>query len=348
MSRWVLSLGQQRMMTLALAGCGAAIAWLAGLPLPLLFGPMFACLGAALAGAPLAGMGQVGIAARTILGVAVGASITPEVMGQLPQMILSVALVPLYIVAIAAIGVPYFHRFCGFDRMTAWYAAMPGGLQDMILFGQEAGGDVRALSLIHATRVLVIVSLAPIILVQGFGVSLSAPIGAPAAEMPWFEIALMALAALVGWKGGERIGLFGASILGPLIVTAALSLADLIHFRPPAEAILVSQYFIGIAIGVGYVGVTVAELRKDVLAGMVFVVVLAVIAAVFTEAVYVLGLARPVEGFLAFAPGGQAEMAVLAIVSGAELGFVVVHHLVRILLVITCAPIAFRLLRIGS
>ena len=50
---------------------------------------------------------------------------------------------------------------------------------------------------------------------------------------------------------GQRIGLFGASILGPMIVTAALSLADLIHIRPPAEAILAAQFFIGIALGAG-------------------------------------------------------------------------------------------------
>jgi uncharacterized membrane protein AbrB (regulator of aidB expression) len=62
------------------------------------------------------------------------------------------------------VGVPFFRRVYRFDWATSWYAAMPGGLTDMVLFGQEAGGDVRALSLIHATRVLIIVTLAPLIL----------------------------------------------------------------------------------------------------------------------------------------------------------------------------------------
>ena len=48
----------------------------------------------------------------------------------------------------------------------------------------------------------------------------------------------MVAAALIGWKGAEWIGMFGATILGPMIVTAILSLADIIHSRPPAEAIL--------------------------------------------------------------------------------------------------------------
>jgi len=155
----------------------------------------------------------------------------------------------------------------------------------------------------------------------------------------------MALAALVGWKGGERIGLFGASILGPMIVAAALSLVGLIHTRPPAESVLVAQFFIGTGIGVHYVGVTLRELRNVVATGLAFMVVLAMLAAAFAQIVGVLGLAPPVEAFLAFAPGGQAEMTVLAIVAGADLGFVIAHHLVRIVLVILGAPVMVRFMR---
>jgi membrane AbrB-like protein len=337
---------QRRTVTLALAAVGAALFWLMGLPLPFLFGPMLACLIAALAGVPLRGMGQVSVGMRTILGVAVGASVTPEVVGQLPQMALSVSLIPIYICVIGVIGVPFFRRVYGFDWATSWYAAMPGGLQDMVIFGAEAGGDVRALSLIHATRVLIIVSIAPIILTQGFGVALTNPIGAPAADLPVHELVIMVVAALVGWKGGEKIGLFGASILGPMIVTGALSLAGLIHFRPPAEAIVAAQFFIGIGIGVGYVGVTLPEIRRDVLAGVIFVLILAALAAAFTELIVLLGFAGHIEAFLAMAPGGQAEMTVLAIIVGADLGYVIVHHLTRVLVVIAGAPIAARILRI--
>lgn len=336
---------QRTLLTLGLSLAGAAAFSLAHLPLPFLFGPMTACLLAALVGLPLRGTGQIGIGARTILGVAVGATLTPALVATLPTMLASVALIPLYIGLIGLIGVPYFRRV-GYDPATAWYAAMPGGLQDMIVFGTEAGGNPRTLSLIHATRVLIIVTVAPILIVQFFGASLSHPVGEPARDLPLSEMALMVVAALVGWKGGERIGLFGASILGPLIVTGALSLAGLIHHRPPAEAIYVAQFFIGASIGVGYAGITLTELRRDVLAGVGFVLILALLAALMSEIVHALNLARPLEAFLAFAPGGQAEMTVLAIVVGADLGYVVVHHIMRILLVITGAPIAARLMRV--
>ncbi len=333
-----------RALTVMMAALGAVVFALAGLPLPFLFGPMAACLIAALLGAPLKGLGQVSVAARTILGVAVGASITPELLHQLPFMAASVALIPAYIALIALIGVPFFNRFCGFDPVTSFYAAMPGGLQDMVIFGEAAGGNVRTLSLVHATRVLIIVTIAPILLTQIYGVTLTNPIGAPAATIPLKELALMAVAAIVGWKGGERIMLFGASILGPMIVAAVFSLAGWIHMRPPSEAILAAQFFIGMGIGVYYVGVTLRELRQVVASGVAFVILLAMLAAAFTEIVTLAGFAAPVEAFLAYAPGGQAEMTVLAIVAGADLGFVIIHHLTRIILVITGAPIAARLL----
>ena len=146
-------LTRARLQTFVIAMLGVLAFHMLELPLPFLFGPMFACLGAALAGIRMQGAGQISVAARTVLGVAVGASITPTILGQVPLMAFTLALVPIYVVLIGLVGVPFFQRICGFDRVTSYYAAMPGGFQDMVLFGQEAGGDPRALSLIHATRV---------------------------------------------------------------------------------------------------------------------------------------------------------------------------------------------------
>jgi membrane AbrB-like protein len=330
-----------RVRTLILALLGAGLFHFLGLPLPFLFGPMTFCLLVALAGLQLKGMGTISTAARTILGAAIGASVTPEIVGRVPQLLGSVALVPVYVALIGIVGVPFFRRL-GYDPATAWYAAMPGGLQDMVAFGKEAGGDARALALIHATRMLIILTVAPIILTLLYGASLTGALGEPARNLPPVELALMAAAAVIGWKGGEKLGLFGASILGPMILTAALSLGGFIHSRPPVEAIVVAQVFIGLGIGVQYVGVTLREVRSFILSGIAFVAILALLAALFTEIVILSGLAKPVEGFLAFAPGGQAEVTVLALAAGADLGFVILHHLTRMMMVIMGAPVAAR------
>ncbi|MHA1528567.1 MAG: AbrB family transcriptional regulator [Alphaproteobacteria bacterium] len=338
-------LNRARLTALAASVAGAGLFHLLDLPLPLMLGPMFGCLAVALAGADLKGLGPLATMMRIVLGVAVGAAITPELLDRMPQMAYSIALIPPFILLIGLIGYPWFRKVCRFDHATSYYSAMPGGLQDMLIFGEEAGGNVRTLSLVHATRVLVIVTSAPFLLQAMWGVPLVSFPGASAAEIPLGEMAIMAVAGTVGWLGARAIGLFGAPIIGPLVATALVSLAGLIEHRPPGEMLLAAQFVLGLGVGAQYVGVTLPELKRDVLAGIGYCALLSGIALVFAEIVIGIGAAPPMEAFLAFAPGGQSEMAILAIVAGADLAYVVTHHLVRLVVVILGAPVVARLVK---
>ena len=150
-------------VTVASGLAGTAAFAALGLPLPFLLGPMAGCLAGAFAGARMRDMGALGTFMRTFLGVAAGTAVTPAMVSHLPDFALSLAFVPVFVLLIGAAGYPLFRHVFGFDHATAWFGAMPGGLQDMLVFGEEAGGDIRALSLIHASRVLVIVTVAPAI-----------------------------------------------------------------------------------------------------------------------------------------------------------------------------------------
>ena len=330
-------------LTHCIAALGVAVFLFAGLPLPWLLGPIFACLIAAMLGMPMRGMPVINNLMRTILGVAVGATFTWTLLVTMAGMWTTLILVPLLVFLIGLVGVPYFQRLWGFDFATSYYGAMPGGLQDMLLFGEEAGGDVRALSLIHATRVMVIVVALPFILSGYWGVDLSNPPGVPAKDLPVSQLILMALCGVAGWQIAKAVGLFGASILGPMILAAILALTGVLQFRPPAEAIWIAQFFIGMTVGTKYAGVTGHEVRRDVTAALGFCVILLILSGIFVEAIHLLHLAPPMETLLAFAPGGQAEMTVLALIAGADMAFVIAHHVLRIIVVILGAPIAARL-----
>lgn len=330
-------------LTYAVAGTGVAVFQLLNLPLPWLLGPIFACLFAALAGMPLKGNKLINDAMRSILGVAVGATFTVALLGSMIGMWPTLLMIPLMIASIGVIGVPYFQKIWGFDFATSYYSAMPGGLQDMLAFGEEAGGDVRALSLIHATRVMVIVVALPFILQGVWDADLSNPPGAPAASIAPSQLLLMVLCGLVGWRGAKVMGMFGASILGPLILAAILALLGILQHRPPAEAIWMAQFFIGMTVGTKYVGVTMSEVRRDVTAALGLCMILLVLTVIFAEVIHLTDLAPPMETLLAFAPGGQAEMTVLALIVGADMAFVIAHHVLRIFVVILGAPLAARL-----
>jgi membrane AbrB-like protein len=322
---------------------GVAVFKFFDLPLPWLLGPILACLLAALIGVPLKSIKIVNESMRTVLGVAVGSTLTPAVLVTFPSMLPTLLLVPVMIVMIGFLGIPYFRRIWGYDFATAYYSTMPGGLQDMLVFGEEAGGNVRTLSLIHATRVLVIVVALPFILKGIWDADLSNPPGAPATALPVSELLIMVVCAFVGWQGAKRLGLFGASILGPLIVTAIVTMLGGLENRPPAEAIWAAQFFIGLTIGGKYAGITMQEVRRDVVAGLGFCGILIVLTLIFVEGIYMFDLAPGMEALLAFAPGGQAELTVLALIVGADIAFVVAHHILRIFLIILGAPLAARL-----
>lgn len=330
--------------TFGVAGIGVAVFMALSLPLPWLLGPITASMLAALAGAPMKGIAPLNETMRTILGVAVGATFTPAILASMALMWPTLALIPVMILCIGLIGIPYFQRIWNYDFVTSYYAAMPGGLQDMLVFGEEAGGNVRTLSLIHATRVLVIVVTLPFLLQGIWGADLSTAPGTPAAEVPAGQMIWMVIAALAGWRLAKAVGMFGASILGPMVVAAALALGGLLEHRPPAEAIWAAQFFIGMTVGVKYAGITLAEIRRDLVAGFGFCGILIVLTVIFTEGIYIAGLAPPMETVLAFAPGGQAELTILALIVGADMAFVMAHHVLRLLLVILGAPIFARVL----
>ncbi|MEM0907665.1 MAG: AbrB family transcriptional regulator [Pseudomonadota bacterium] len=334
-----------QLRTVGIAAAGVAVFHGLSLPLPWLLGPMFACVVAALLGLNLVGQPVVSAAMRTVLGVAAGAAITPALIGELDDMALSLSFIPLFIVLSGLLGYPYFRRVWGYDKATSYYAAMPGGLQDMIIFGEEAGGSPRVLSLVHVTRVLLVVSLVPFVIVLTTGASLDGPLGEPAASLPLWELILMVAIAGMGWWAAAAIGLFGASILGPLALAAAAALSGILLHRPPEEALFAAQFFIGLGVGVKYAGITPRELRNVVLAALGHVLILVAIAAMFAEIVIVIGATTPLNAMLAFAPGGQGEMIVLALAVGADVAFVVAHHVTRIVTVIVCAPLARRWLQ---
>lgn len=324
----------------ALAG-GLVLHWI-GAPLPFLFGSLGMCLLMALIGAPLQGAALLSTVSRTVLGVAVGASITWSLLGQALSLAPTLLIVPVYVLVIALCGALYFHKLMHYDRITAYYAAMPGALQDMVVFGFEAGGNARSLSLIHATRLVLMITIAPLILIHVYQVSLDNPLGSPSSELPVYHNLLIVLVGVAGWQIAKRLGMFGASVIGPILVAIPLSLAGLVTERPSQEAIMVAQFFIGVGIGVNYKGITALEVRRDILATAGFVLILIALAFLCIELSSLVSNVDPVQRFLAFWPTGQAEIAILSLAVGANVGVVVIHHLVRMVFIILGAPLAAR------
>ena len=84
-----------------------------------------------------------------------------------------------------------------------------------------------------------------------------------------------------------------------------------------------------------------SELRRIVLLAALVAVLMVLVTA---GAAYGLSAATDQSGpvlFLAFAPGGLAEMSLIALTMGSAAAFVSTHHIARIILIVIAAPLLF-------
>lgn len=321
---------------------GVVVFWFFALPLPFLLGPIVFCLLAALIGVKMKAYRPLSDAMRTVLGLAIGTSLVPSVLKEMTSYGPSLGLLVVQTVFIGFIGIIFFHRICRYDFVTSYFSAMPGGLPDMVALGEEAGGNVRSISLLHATRVTVIVVGLPFLLISLLGMDLSNPPGQPLRDVTPAQLLLMFVAMILGWRIARYIGMFGAAILGPLLLSGALTLLGVITERPPAEVVWAAQFFIGMMIGTKYTGISLLEMRRDLFFGTIFAVFLLIVTAGTVALIQAFDLAPLSDAIMAFAPGGQAELVIIAIIIGADLPFVVAHHLLRLVGVILCANLIGR------
>jgi membrane AbrB-like protein len=336
-------------MTLAIGAVGGVVfAWL-GLPLPWMLGAMTAVTIAALSGLPVTVPRLLRNVFVTVLGVMLGASFTPEAIARVAQWSVSLAALTLWSVLCFALAYAWFRRVSGFDKVTAYFCATPGGVNEMTIVGSELGGDPRLIVLVHVTRVMITVFTVPIWFRIHYGaVASSGSVGdVGLADLALFDYAVLALCAALGGLGARRLRLPAAALLGPMILSAAVHLGSVVESTPPTAIVALAQVIVGATVGCRFVDATLALIRRTVAHALVTAVMMLAagvgIALVLSR---FLDVSAPAL-ILAFAPGGLAEMSLVALALGVDAAFVATHHVLRISLVTTMAPLVFRRTRIG-
>jgi uncharacterized protein len=145
----------------------------AGLPLPWFLGSLLICIVASVVGMPFEKPKMLSVPTRAVLGVTIGAAFTPELIGQFKGMLWSLGLLIPFMIAIMGVGMLFFERVAKFDRPTAFFCAVPGGLTDMVTMAGDAGANTRSVTLVQATRIVLIIAILPFWLQWGGGKQIS-------------------------------------------------------------------------------------------------------------------------------------------------------------------------------
>lgn len=332
------------LLALLIGACGSAFFVWNGLPLPWFLGALTACLVASVAGLPIKRPTPISIPMRAVLGVAVGTAYTPALLDRLPSMISSLALLVPFMGLIIAVGMMFYERIAKFDRPTAFYSAVPGGLTDMTTMAEDSGANVRAVILVQASRILVIVFALPLWLQWHDGLSVARPFANRIHlwEIWPFDALVMVAMGWGGWWVAKRLGMAGAPIVGPMLASGITHALGYSTAKMPLEVLVVAQISVGTMLGCQFRGLTFKEFRGTMTWGIAnAIVLLAVTGAVSALVSHLTGF-DPISVLLAFAPGGQTELNLLAYVLGLDVAYVALHHLTRLAIVILGAQMIFR------
>jgi membrane AbrB-like protein len=329
--------------TLLIGTVGGAIFFYFRLPLAWMLGAMVFTTAASVSGSNLMLPTRLRAVFMTVLGVFLGSAFTPDILDRVARWPVSMALLVAYVCSVTALLYLYFRRRPGFDPVTAFFSATPGGLSEMVLVGAALGGDVRRIALVHACRVLMVVLVIPFWFRYTEGdAAVTAGQGLSIVDAEALEMLVLLACAVVGAVVGRLLRLPASRVLGPMLASAAVHVTGLSHSAPPWELVAVAQVILGCSVGCRFTNTPLTQILSVMAISVGATAVMLLTTAVFAHgAASVTGLDwRPLV--LAYSPGGLAEMSLIALALGIETAFVATHHIFRIILIVFTAPLAFR------
>ncbi|HRD74563.1 MAG TPA: AbrB family transcriptional regulator [Hyphomicrobiaceae bacterium] len=257
-------------LALAIGAAGALIFVALGFPLPWFLGALTACLVASVLGAPIKRPKPLSDPMRAVLGVAVGSAFTPALLGRAGGMVGSLLMLVPFMLVIILFSRWFYERFAGFDRPTAFFSAIPGGLTDMTTMAEEAGANQRAVILVQASRILLIVFTLPLWLKFHDGLAASSAFAGRARlhEIGFVDAGVLLALGFAGVVVARRIGLAGAPIVGPMILSGLAHALGLTSARMPVEVLTIAQVSVGVLLGCQFRGLTWAEFRSTMVWGL--------------------------------------------------------------------------------
>ncbi len=329
---------------LTIGTAGGAVFYLLALPLPWMLGALFATMCAAVANAPVLAPARARPAVVAVIGVLLGSRFMPDVLEQAAAWIGTVAILSVYVVVVALVVVP-FYRFVGrLDWVTAYFAGMPGGLSEMIEIGEASGAKPAPIILAHSLRIVVTIALIAFWFRVVEGQNVGTPFSPSATPLSWMDAAVLLASAVIGSLLGRWLRFPAPTFLGPLLVSAVLHLTSVTQSVPPPLLVNTAQVILGTVLGCRFLGIGLRTLAPAAALSVGATVLSLGLAFAGGMAMQGLTGVRIDQALLALAPGGLTEMGLIALAIHADVAFVALHHVVRILFVIILAPLVFRLL----
>jgi uncharacterized protein len=329
--------------TLAIAFAGGLAFTLLGLPAGLISGSVLAVATAALSGLPVRVPIELARICYVVVGILLGAVVTPDTLRGVATWPVSIALLMLASVGMMLATMSYLRIVHRWDALSALLGASPGSMAQVIALSTELGGDLRAIAIVQTVRVLLLVIGLPNGLALFGLVVPSMPVTrGPAGVAVLGEMIVLVAVATAFAVAFLRLRFPGGLLFGAMAGSGILHGTGLVHAVLPWWIGGASVITLGALVGSRFANTTVRMLVGYL--GAAFGS-FAVSMAVATS--FILVVARlfpfPIANIvIAFSPGAQDTMMVLALALHLDPVYVGAHHLARFLVVTVSVAVAAR------
>jgi len=329
--------------TLLIALAGGVALTLLGFPAGLVSGSVLAVATAALFGRPVRVPIPLARACYVIVGILLGAVVTPQTVKGFLTWPVSVALLMVAAVAMLVATTSYLRVVHRWDRLSALLGASPGSMVQVIALSTELGADLRAIAIVQTVRVLLLtIGIPGGLALFGLVAPAMPVVRGAAATSSLGELAIVVAVSSATALATARLRFPGGLLFGAMAGSGVLHGTGLVIAVLPwwigAAAVLV----LGAVVGSRFANTTFRLIVGYLGAALGSFAVSSSIAAVFALIVtrfFPFSIANVV---VAFSPGAQDTMMVLALALHLDPVFVGAHHIARFLIVTFSVAIAAR------
>lgn len=298
----------------------------------------------------LAGLGPSAVprwatgSGQAVIGVVIGLLARPDTLAAVvaewfPILVISVGTLLVSMAAGLVMGVQR-----GVTPLTGMLAQTAGGASGLVAISGELGGDERIVSVVQYVRVGLVTATMPVVAVAAYGAShVDAAVPAGPGAPWWAGVLVLIGCAAVGAPLARALHVPAGSLLGPMVLAAALSMSGLVGGASvPTLLVDLAYAAIGWQAGLKFTRqalITVARVLP--LATALILAVIALCAGLGLLLSWATGMTL-LEGYLATTPGGIYAVLATAISSGADVTSVVAVQVLRVLLMLLVAPLLAR------
>ena len=334
---WTLRSLPGELLTIAIGAAGGLLFDLLHIPGGAISGSVIAVAATTTFANPTPLGAPLRMLALATMGMSIGSVVGPDTFANLAAYPVTIALMTVCVVAMTVASACVWTFIMKWPPAMAFLSSVPGSMSYIVSVSMSLGADSAKVVVVQMSRVIFLVTLLPFIVVYESGGHFGAVVEKH--SDPLFKLAIILGTGMIVGGILTKLKMGGGMLFGALVVSAVFHYIGYGEGRVPNWVLVWGQILLGSWVGTRFVGFDWRLFGKiffgtalSVCAAMVMTVIFATIASRFFDVSFGTAL-------MAYAPGGQDAMMILALTMGVDPIFVSAHHLARYLFINMTLPV---------